>query len=202
MVQPIFAGRRRLKSRLPTFVPALIIARNPPHRNPISWFHPLILMQIQQTHCNKIIGIISIMPLITIMHIIAIKKLRTVYWMMWHALPGKGGISIEQSKQWRAFCIYKTWALKYHARIGQVKGTIIWVKDWCARLESCVQLAIILQLCDRSFHGINWISPVKIKNLLSIQLWRAAWSRRDAASEVKRKGKGWAVVHYLLQTIV
>ena len=121
--------------------------------------------------------------------------------MMWHALPGKGGISIEQSKQWGARCIHKICSMKYHARIGQVKGAIIWVKDWCARLESCVQLAIVLQLRDRSFHGINRISPVKIQNLLSIQFWRAAWSRRDAASEVNRNGKGWAVVHYLLQTI-
>ena len=121
--------------------------------------------------------------------------------MMWHALPGKGGISIEQSKQWRASGIHKTWPLKYHARIGQVKGTIIRVKDWCARLERSVQFAIILQIRAGSFHVINRISPVKIQNLLSIQLWRAVWSRRDAASEVNRKGKGWAVVHYLLQTI-
>ena len=65
MVQPNFAGRRRLKSFLLTFVPALIVARNPPHRNPVLWFHPLILMQIQQTLCKKIIDIM------TIMHIIA-----------------------------------------------------------------------------------------------------------------------------------
>ncbi len=93
---------------------------------------------------------------------------------MWHALPGKGGVSIEQSKQWRAVAVHKICSLKYHARIGHVKGTISWVKGWCTRLESCVQLAIILQLRDRSFHCIYRIGPVKIQNLLSIQLWRAA----------------------------
>ena len=120
--------------------------------------------------------------------------------MMWHALPGKGGISIEQSKQWRAFCIYKTWALKYHARIGQVKGTIIWVKDWCARLECCVQLAIVLQLRDRSFHGINRISPVKIQNLLSIQLWRAVWGSIRGKSPVGVGNGSLPSANYLLNT--
>jgi hypothetical protein len=49
--------------------------------------------------------------------------------MMGHALSGKGGISIKQRKQRRASSIHKMCTLKHHARIGQVKGTIIWVKD-------------------------------------------------------------------------
>ena len=64
------------------------------------------------------------------MHLIdIIKQILTVYGMMCHALPGKGGISVKQSKQWRASCIQKICSLKYHARIGQIEGTISWVKD-------------------------------------------------------------------------
>ncbi len=37
--------------------------------------------------------------------------------------------AFQQSKQWRAVCIHKTRSLKYRARIGHVKGTIVRVKD-------------------------------------------------------------------------
>ena len=56
------------------------------------------------------------------------------------------------------------------------KEKICWllIMSYSARLENSVHFAIILQLNDRSVHGINRISPVKIQILLSIQLWRAA----------------------------
>ena len=95
--------------------------------------------------------------------------------MMWHALSGKGGISIKQSQQWGASRIHKIWTLKHHARIGHVERAIIRVKNWCARLESSIQLVFLQQLRSRSFHGINRICPVKIQDLFSIQVWRAAW---------------------------
>ncbi len=57
-------------------------------------------------------------------------------------------------------------------------------RGWCTRLESRVQFAIMLQLCGRSFHGIYQISPVKIQNLLSIQLWWAAWCSIKGKSTV------------------
>jgi hypothetical protein len=65
-----------------------------------------------------------------------------------------------------------------------------WVKDWRAMHEISIPLAIILHLSDRSFHGINRISPVKIQNLLSIQLWRAAWCSIRGKRTGRREGGG------------
>jgi hypothetical protein len=80
--------------------------------------------------------------------------------------------------------------LKYHSRIGLVKGAIIRVKYCCPRLESSVQFVFVLPFRYKSLDGINWICPVKIKNLLSIELCSGSVMLHQRLQE---KGGGGAV---------
>ena len=90
---------------------------------------------------------------------------------MGHALSSKWGISIKQSQKGRTWCIHKISRLKHHARIGFVESPNHWFCDWHSRLERSVQLIFVLQFWNTTYHSINWIGPVKIKDLISVQIW-------------------------------
>ena len=64
------------------------------------------------------------------------------------------------------------------------------MKYGSTRLESSVQFVFVLPFSYISLDGIDWIRPVKIKYLLSIELCRV---QSVAASAIKEQGGGVAV---------
>ena len=93
----------------------------------------------------------------------------TTYWMMCHTGSGKWGISVKQSNKLGTTHVQEIECLKYHARVGHIKDPFIGYQCRCSWPEGSVQLVLILQLGDRSFHGIDRIRPVEIQYLIGIQ---------------------------------
>jgi hypothetical protein len=88
---------------------------------------------------------------------------------MCHTGSEKRGISVKQSNKLGTTHVQETKCLEYHARVGYIKNPFIGYQCRCSWPEGSVQLVLILQLGDRSFHGIDRIRPVEIQDLIAIQ---------------------------------